>query len=194
MCGRYYIDDDTVKEIEKIANRIHEGLNTVKKGDIFPSNTAPILVQEKQTVSPILSTWGIPSHINSSLIINARAETALDKKMFKESLRNRRCIIPATKFYEWNKQKEKYDFTDPESHTIYMLGFYLPSENDNRFVILTTSANDSVLPVHDRMPLLLPRELCTEWIINSDKTQEFLQSIPSKLKKNTEYNQMRLDL
>ena len=62
--------------------------------------------------------WGY--QLPSTLVINARAETALEKPLFRESVRSRRCLIPSTGFYEWDGQKRKYLFTLPgEGVTLY---------------------------------------------------------------------------
>ena len=100
--------------------------------------------------------WGFPGFQGKGLLINARAEAILDKKTFRESVLHRRCVIPARHFYEWSKNKEKYTFQSPkQDDTLFMAGCYQIYNGQNRFVILTTQANASVAPVHERMPLLL---------------------------------------
>ncbi|MDU6264207.1 MAG: SOS response-associated peptidase [Anaerocolumna aminovalerica] len=195
MCGRYYIDDETSKEIEKILQNIDKKNSgkSYKTGEIFPTETVPILVAQKDDMVPDLLTWGFPNSKSKGVIINARSETAFDKNMFQESLISRRCIIPANGFYEWNKNKEKIYFTQPDSDIIYMAGVYNVFNKESRFVILTTNANDSILDVHDRMPLILQREELHSWLFDNNRTQDFLKQVPTILERKSEYQQITLE-
>ncbi|GAA4294299.1 SOS response-associated peptidase [Anaerocolumna aminovalerica] len=195
MCGRYYIDDETSKEIEKILQNIDKKNSgkSYKTGEIFPTETVPILVAQKDDMVPDLLTWGFPNSKSKGVIINARSETAFDKNMFQESLISRRCIIPANGFYEWNKNKEKIYFTQPDSDIIYMAGVYNVFNEESRFVILTTNANDSILDVHDRMPLILQREELHSWLFDNNRTQDFLKQVPTILERKSEYQQITLE-
>ncbi|WP_097014802.1 SOS response-associated peptidase [Anaerocolumna aminovalerica] len=195
MCGRYYIDDETSKEIEKILQNINKKNSgkSYKTGEIFPTETVPILVAQKDDMVPDLLTWGFPNSKSKGVIINARSETAFDKNMFQESLISRRCIIPANGFYEWNKNKEKIYFTQPDSDIIYMAGVYNVFNEESRFVILTTNANDSILDVHDRMPLILQREELHSWLFDNNRTQDFLKQVPTILERKSEYQQITLE-
>ena len=149
------------------------------------------------------------------LLINARAETAAEKPAFRESLRmpktapfaensraaksaaagipvSGRCAVPAAGFYEWNRSKEKAVFTHRESPVFYMAGLYRKFDGEDRFVVLTTQANVSVAPVHERMPLLLTREEMEAWICDGGRTGELLEKTPGPLKREQEYEQIRL--
>lgn len=195
MCGRYYIDDETSKEIEKILQDIDKKNSgkSYKTGEIFPTDTVPILVAQKDDIIPDLFTWGFPNFKSSGVIINARSETAFDRNMFRESLLSRRCIIPANGFYEWNNNKEKIYFTQPGSNIIYLAGVYNAFNEENRFVILTTNANGSIADVHDRMPLILQREELQPWLFDSNQTQNFLKQIPTVLERKSDYEQITFD-
>ena len=104
--------------------------------------------------------------------------------MFRESVEKRRIVIPASWFYEWNQNKEKNIFYRKDQPTLFMAGFYNVYGNEEYFVILTTQANESVKPVHDRMPLVLEREEIVSWLSEPDKIQAFLHKIPFTGKKN----------
>jgi putative SOS response-associated peptidase YedK len=112
--------------------------------------------------------WGFDKWNNKGVIINARSETAAEKKMFAKPIAERRCIIPSTGFYEWakthGKAKIKYQFNVPDSPMLYMAGFYTA---DN-FVILTRAANDSMADVHDRMPVILYKDELVSWLNDKD--------------------------
>lgn len=196
MCGRYYVDDETSKEIQKILKDIDSknSSKSYKTGEIFPTNTAPVLLAEKDAIVPDLLTWGFPNFKNKGVIINARSETAIEKPTFRQSLVSRRCVIPANGFFEWNKSKEKIFFTQPESSIMYMAGIYNTFQNESRFVILTTNANQSIVDVHDRMPLILQKEQLQPWIFDYLRTQEFLKQVPIILKRKSDYEQTKLDL
>ena len=101
--------------------------------------------------------WGFPRFDGRGLLINARAETAAERRTFRECVLHRRCVIPAKGFWEWNKSKEKFSFERQDSQVMFMAGCYDCFDGQDRFVILTTEANPSVKPVNDRMPLILER-------------------------------------
>src|SRR5699024_9435651 len=116
---------------------------------------------------------GYPAPGSSGLVINARAETVLEKKLFQNGIRNHRSVVPAAGFYEWNRNREKYSFRQGNA-ALYMAGFEDIFENEHRFVILTTAANASMEPVHDRMPLILEENQIKDWICENSKTEELL--------------------
>ena len=126
------------------------------------------------------------------MIFNARRESAFEKKMFKESVEHRRVVIPAAWFYEWNKNKEKNIFYREGQPVLYMAGLYNRYQNEERFVILTTAANASMMPVHDRMPLLLERDDIGKWLFEDQLTETFLQKTPPLLERRADYEQMSL--
>jgi putative SOS response-associated peptidase YedK len=93
--------------------------------------------------------------------------------MFRAALRKRRCLIPADGFYEWlavagSKSKQPYCFRPPDGRPWAFAGLWERSEGPERPVescaILTTEANELVRPVHDRMPVILPREHWAAWL------------------------------
>ena len=144
MCGRYYVDDETSREIEKIVRKLDQRLKIEHGQDIHPSESAVVLTKGCREVAARQMQWGFPGFQGKGLLINARAEAILDKKTFRESVLHRRCVIPARHFYEWCKNKEKYTFQSPKQDaTLFMAGCYQIYNGQNRFVILTTQANAS---------------------------------------------------
>ena len=89
--------------------------------------------------------------------------SALEKSTFRDAVAKRRIVVPAAGFYEWNTRKEKSTFYRKNHPVLFMAGLYNPYEEGNRFTILTTAANSSMEPVHDRMPLLLEEEEILPW-------------------------------
>ena len=94
MCGRYYMDDETVEEIEKVIRlvdaKVHNraDLTMLQVGDIHPADLAPVIAGRNHEIQLEKIRWGIPK--DDKLIINARTETVLEKKMFADSVERRR--------------------------------------------------------------------------------------------------------
>lgn len=199
MCGRYHIDDETAREIGKLAGQVDEMMrqalgteNRLWEKDIHPSETAPVLAADGQGLCCKWLRWGFPGFSGKQLIFNARSESALEKKMFREAVEHRRIIVPAAWFYEWSRNREKNIFRPKEQPLLYMAGFCIEYQVEERFVILTTEANDSVQPVHDRMPLILERGEIREWLNKDRPVKSFLQKVPGPLERQTEFEQMSL--
>jgi putative SOS response-associated peptidase YedK len=177
MCGRYtFFTDKELQEVDEIIDQISNEmqLEKMKTGEIFPTDLAPVFVPQDDIVIPRLMVWGFPNFRNKGVIINARSETAREKKLFGSSLEKRRCVIPSTGFYEWDAEKKKFLFNMPDSGMLYMAGIYNQFDGENRFVILTTGANASVAEIHDRMPVILPKDRIGSWIFDNDCTDPIL--------------------
>ena len=131
MCGRYYIaEDDMTEEMARIIEEINrkktpEGMKT--SGEIFPSDIVPVLANSRQQdVQPFAMRCGY-TFPNSKPVINARSETAAIKPMFKDGMKQRRCLIPATHYYEWEhrgRQSIKYAIRPERSRMLYLAGMY----------------------------------------------------------------------
>ncbi len=203
MCGRYYIDDDTAREIEKVIRMVDEKIRQgegsagikVTSGDICPTQMAPILTVGQGGITCEPQRWGYPGfspEAGKSVVINARSETISQKRMFRDSILHKRIVIPATWFYEWNQNKEKYVFKHPTDKALFMAGCYTSYQGENRFVILTTGANASMSQIHDRMPLILEREEIVPWLFEDGETKRLLSKVPCQLSSDTPYQQMSL--
>lgn len=197
MCGRFYIDDETAREIEKIARRIDRKM--AKTGDVHPSEPALILrADHDSTVSEVLR-WGYESGRKNTLIFNARSETVRERPMFRYDFETHRCLIPACKFYEWKdsgaKKKEKYEFFAPEE-VLYLAGIYHKDPEGDRFTILTREAEGCMIGVHSRMPLILRREDMEEWLFSETEARKLLDRHFEELQRQEsepqEYRQIRL--
>ena len=144
MCGRYYIDDTTAREVEKAVGRL-DGKLDMTGGDVLPSQGAAVLRGQRGRLTADVMTWGFPGIDKGKLLINARAESALEKKTFRESMLHRRCIIPARGFYEWDRSRTKFSYERKDAPVLFMAGCYDLYEDEERFVILTTEARGNVL-------------------------------------------------
>ena len=177
MCGRYYVDNETAREIEKIVRSLDEKI--LEKGEIFPGQTASVIAREGAEIVLQKMEWGFTQLKTGNLIINARSESALQKPMFSESVMYRRCVIPAGGFYEWDRDKNKIAFTPREGKGIFMAGIWkYGSDNKKHFVVLTSEANDYVKHVHNRMPLILDWEKCREWLGDAKDLRDILEVKP----------------
>lgn len=217
MCGRYYIDDETAREIEKLVREAEEKTLSYRAGcaskksvcgspgmemiesasDVCPSQRAWVLSRrenpERESLMQIARMqWGFPGFDKKGFMINARAESVLEKQTFRESVLHRRCVIPAKGFYEWNARKEKFRFRRKDMPVLFMAGCYRQYEGEDRFVILTTQANASVSMVHERMPLILEKQEVEDWILDDQSVEFLLHKTPVLLERQTDYEQISL--
>ncbi len=188
MCGRYSLfTGDDAAEINRIVDTLNRKYKEpVRTGEIFPTNRAPILLEEGERMEPQACVWGYPDFRGKGVLINARAETATEKKTFRESVLLRRCLVPSTGFYEWSQDAahQKYLFRLPGQAVLYMAGLYSLYDGGRRFVILTTQANASVSDVHRRMPVVLTREAAVAWVFDREKALCILHQTPPMLEKS----------
>ncbi|MDE6517960.1 MAG: SOS response-associated peptidase [Acetatifactor sp.] len=191
MCGRYYIDSDVEKEIYRIAQEIDKNVRMEWTGDIYPSQEAPVIYGRGDILHGGEMKWGLTGK-DRKLLINARAETAMGRPTFSDSVRQRRCVIPARNFYEWNRERQKVTFCRQKEETMFLAGFYRGQEDGPHFIILTTAANDSVRPVHERMPLILEEKEIRPWIWEDSKVSSFLNKFSPLLERRQDYEQMSL--
>jgi putative SOS response-associated peptidase YedK len=172
VCGRYTLFSDTEeKDIRDIINEVQRNVDgDIKTGEIFPTDRAPVLIQKQNRIAPEALIWGFPNFRNKGVIINARSETVQEKVMFRKCLFTKRCVIPSTGFYEWshNGEKLKYQFNLPNTRALYMAGLYNEFDGEQRFVILTTEANNSMSDIHNRMPVVLDREEVQQWVADPE--------------------------
>lgn len=192
MCGRYYIDPDTEKEIWKIVRNIDRRHHLIRTGDVLPSQDATVITGRQHVPEAVQMKWGFPRYDQKGLLINARAESITERKTFWECVSQRRCIIPARGFYEWNSRKEKFRFERQDSPVLWMAGCFNVYHGQESFVVITTEANPSVSPVHDRMPLILELDEIEEWLFDGKETNKLLHKTPVLLTSSTDYEQMTL--
>lgn len=173
MCGRYCLYDDGNEELRAILDRT-EG--DYKTGEIFPTDKAPVLIQQSGKIRPQAVAWGFPGFRGKGVIINARAETVPDKAMFRDCLLTKRCVIPSSGFFEWSHTgpKTKYQFNLPDENVLYMAGLYQDFGDKRCYVIITTAANESMAEVHNRMPVILLKGEMKKWLCDNLAAEERL--------------------
>lgn len=194
MCGRYYVDDDIAEEIERLVQQIDEKQRKQQmrgKHDIMPTVQAPVIAATGAKLGLMTQRFGFPP-TGGRTIFNARSETVFEKHLFADSIQRRRCILPASGFYEWNRAKEKITFSGAELPVLFLAGFYQYFGGEGHFVILTRPADEQMKATHDRMPLLMPPELIRDWIFLPERTRELMSCEPVQLLHQAEYEQQSL--
>lgn len=199
MCTRYHLDDTAYEAALNQLNINAEEYVLAPNKDIYPSEAAPVILSSGKNGKMLVvenQVWGFPSVKERGLQVNARAETVLEKPMFSAAARQSRCVIPAKHFYEWDEEKRMVTFKPESEKVLYMAGLYEWSRNRNfsRFVVITREANEVVRPVHDRMPLLFQADEVREWLTRDDMVEELLRRDYSRLFRQRDYEQMKLDL
>ena len=132
MCSRFYVDDS----VDRLLRELDQGYEPGNRGreDVLPSRMAFIVCVRDGHPAVERMKWGFLKETagdrhgagTGGLVINARAETALERPMFRDSARSRRCMVPAAGFYEWNRQKEKAVFSRPDGDPLLMAGLCQP--------------------------------------------------------------------
>lgn len=183
MCGRYSIFTDAESlELEAIIRSANaaSGGGIYKTGEIFPTERAPVIAaSDSGGVGAAIMGWGW-KNILRSVIINARSESVSKKELFRDDFLTRRCAIPSTGFYEWSRDpdKTKYLFRLPGEVMLYMAGFWRPGAG---FIILTTSANDSMRDIHSRMPVILTSPDIRTYIGDPAAARALITAAPPEL-------------
>ena len=178
MCGRYYFtrvsEDEKLDAVNKYMEKNYPG--EYKTGEIFPGDIVPAVIDRQGKIVAVPAGFGFPGYQDNKLIINARSETAAEKKTFADSLRERRIILPASGFLEWSHdgKKTKYYFTVDSMQAIYLCGIYKIVDGKPRFVILTRAANESMIETHDRMPVILGEESVRPYLTDRDAAMEII--------------------
>lgn len=175
MCGRYYIelDEQDIETLVNISKAIAAEEKAKAYGEICPSDTAYVIACNRNMQQRLFPMkWGFPREDKKLLMINARSESALEKPAFAQSAKHRRCVIPASGYYEWGHKdiqtgkKPKYAFTNPNDKLIFMAGLYMLDEKTRKpyYTILTRDAAPGIAMIHNRMPVILPRNKLDEWL------------------------------
>lgn len=205
MCGRYFIDDshDAVElhEIIESLNRRSNSNQIKMSGEIFPTDTVPVIANNRSMVrSAFAMAWGYTLP-NGKRIINARSETAIEKTLFRDGMMQRRCVVPASNYFEWERRgtrKTKYAIRPDSDGLMYMAGIYRVENGFPVFSILTREPAESISFIHDRMPVILPAGIIADWINPRYKAEEILNeailNIQYKVAMNPSDEQLRFDM
>jgi putative SOS response-associated peptidase YedK len=195
MCGRF-----------TLTLNVNELQEELKLGDIPPVWGARYNIAPSQPVAVVTDAnsrkiefmhWGlVPSWAKDisigNRLINARAETLLEKPSFRTAFQRRRCLILADGFYEWKKSEGKRGLTIPyffqraERKPFAFAGlweYWQSPEGDSLLscTLITTKPNELVAPIHDRMPVMLTGKNCWDWLLktHTDDLNRLLVPFPA---------------
>ncbi len=189
MCGRFALTSDESSLCEHF--RVTLSTPIKPRFNIAPSQKLLIIRLQSETKkhTSSLVRWGlIPSWAKDQSIgtrlTNARSETALTKPSFRDSFRRRRCLIPATGFYEWTtsgKRKQPY-YVRLTSNEPFGIGGLWDSWEDNEKIeetctILTCDANQAMQHLHPRMPVVIQPERYDAWLSSATELTDLSQDL-----------------
>jgi putative SOS response-associated peptidase YedK len=196
MCGRFRLGKG--REALKKHFAVDAEVDWDPRYNIAPTQDVAAIRQDPRNPGRSFSRmrWGlIPNWAEDASIgvrmINARAETAAELPAFRDALKSRRCLIAADGFYEWKKlgkDKQPYCFTLNDDGIFAFAGLWDVWQSPQGPMvetcsILTTAANDLVHDIHDRMPVILPRDAYDLWLdpgfTRREGILDFLQPFPA---------------
>lgn len=174
MCGRYQLTLP-LEVLQDLFAFNNEAEPYPPRYNIAPTQPIHVIYCGPKGRQLTLMRWGfLPSWVKDTkafpLLINARAETAAEKPAFRNALRRRRLIVPATGFYEWRREgKAKQPFLFTPEAPVGLAGIYETwsgpdGEEIDTVAILTTSAIGAPAEYHDRMPLTVPLDRLEAWL------------------------------
>ena len=188
MCCRYFMEESPeLRPIVEAMNRSplagemfpRASLRTA--GEVRPADIAPVLARSRERHNLVVPMkWGFSG---KSLVINARSETAAVRPMFRGLWETRRCVIPASCYFEWEhpaspdgrrKTGTKYRLQEKDAPLTWLCGLYRMEEGIPCFVVLTRAPGENIRFIHDRMPLILPESAVEEWIRPETRPEDLL--------------------
>lgn len=180
MCGRYRLDADQreMEEIIRALNRREEKLGADKpvktSGDLHPGDRVPALCRGRSGgIGAFAMEWGYRLE-DGRRLINARLETAAQKPTFRDGMQSRRCLMPMSAYYEWERRgndRVKYRIAPKAEGLSCLAGVYRLEEDGPRFAVLTMEAADELAFIHDRMPVLVPYAAREAWLLRGELPQ-----------------------
>lgn len=195
MCTRYYIEKED-PELKNILQAVHLsplyrkfsdkfGKAIPLSGEVRPTDIVPVIAPSAKGARAFFPMqWGFHLPDRKLTLLNARTETAAFKPSFREAWRSRRCIIPASYYFEWehfeNAQGktrigDKYIIQPSGSIVTWLCGLYRIEDGFPVFVVLTRESVEPIASIHDRMPLILPEGHIDEWICPASDPNSLLQ-------------------
>ncbi len=188
MCGRFYFpetrDDGLAERILQEAVRRRAALTgdgTIALGEVAPTETVAALAAGKNgEPGGYPMRWGFTRYDGKGFIINTRSETALTKPMFRQSMLERRCLIPAAHYFEWEKrgrEKIRYAIRPKAEGLMFLAGIYRFEEGEKLPVmsILTREPSEEIRFIHDRMPVIFTEKTREAWLDRSADPEKALE-------------------
>lgn len=184
MCGRF-VSTSPPDEVAKYFDAVAPAETALDANyNVAPTQDIAVVLEEDSEESRILAAhhWGlVPFWAKSPSIgnrmINARSEGIATKNAYRNAIKKQRCLIPADGFYEWaavpgQKRKQPYFIHRSDGELLAFAGLWEQWSGPERdgsqrlrsATIITTEANDTMEPIHDRMPVILPPSRWAEWL------------------------------
>jgi putative SOS response-associated peptidase YedK len=173
MCTRFVLEQTRIRALLAALGLDADGTETtgpVDRHNIAPGTVVAALRATPAGLAAFRPRWGfIPASPDSSGLTNARADTLAQKPSFRDAFRRRRCLVPATGFYEWEKRGRArlpwlFRLRDAAPFAFAALWENTP-DDEARLVVVTTTPNALMAPIHHRMPALLTTpEACRAWL------------------------------
>ncbi len=177
MCGRF-TQQRPASELAEIfaAEPLADELGP--RYNVAPTDEAFVVVQREERRAITAYRWGLIPHWAddakiASRTINARAETLAGAPAFRDSLRRKRCLVPVDSFYEWRREgsvRQPFSIGRVDGRPLVLAGLWSgwrdPSTDTVRrtFTIVTTTPNETMASIHDRMPVVLDDEAWDVWL------------------------------
>ena len=194
MCCRYYFSENEPAFKEALAKALASSLRerfikeyarpVITEGEVRPTDIVPVVASNRNGErSAFPMKWGFTMPGSKNVIVNARVESAAEKPMFREAWQRRRCMIPASWYYEWEhftspdgrkKTGDKFMIQPSGSHAAWLCGLYTFENGLPAFTVITREPAGEVCRIHDRMPLMLPADRIDEWINPAVKPEPLL--------------------
>ncbi|MHC4304965.1 MAG: SOS response-associated peptidase [Planctomycetota bacterium] len=174
MCGRYSLEARSSEIVEAFG--LAEAISIPARYNIAPTQSVPIVRIDAETSDRRLQVvrWGLtPAWAKGPRpIINARSETIAQKPSFRSSFKRRRCLVPATGFYEWQKvgsAKQPFCIRQRGGGVFAFAGIWDQCRDEDgnpaeAFAILTCAPNRTMEPIHNRMPVILEVAAYARWL------------------------------
>lgn len=197
MCGRYTVVADGYELTEHLKARWRSARLAAPRFNIAPTQHAPVLLRDQGENVLDMYRWGlIPFWAKDPAIgnrmINARAETVREKPAFRSAFERRRCLVPASGFFEWQKagkSKVPHWIHPADGDLLTLAGLWerwAPEDAEPvySYTILTTGANSFMQRLHERMPVIIPPGERDVWLDPEAEAQalvELLHPAPEAL-------------
>jgi len=203
MCGRYTLRAGIDAILSEFGIQTLPGFDLKPRYNIAPTQDA-IVIPNIEPRQLHLFRFGmvLPFLDKPSGLINVRAETFTKKPYFANMLRTKRCLVVADGFYEWKKDARRarpFFFRFRDGRVFAFAGIFTPLEEEGEergysFAIITTSPCKEVSVVHDRMPVIMPREGYDVWLsserVDNEKLLSFLHPLEDGLLESYEVSTM----
>ncbi|MFZ9781698.1 MAG: SOS response-associated peptidase [Bacilli bacterium] len=185
MCGRFGLHFDWQHTSRLLWDHFQvemdEAAYPLPQFNIAPTQQVMVLIHDGEKYRIGLARWGLPlGNGTSQVVSNARSESIFEKSMFRSLIKQRRCLVIASGFYEWQrdvKPSRVYWFHPQQQPLLIFAGLYQMVQNPEGkkvfTTLMTTQANALMAPIHDRLPVMLNPDQWRHWVHPKTPSDEF---------------------